>query len=509
MRITRTGFALVMLLAGCSSEDPVVTAEPELETVAVSHWTEKTELFMEYEPLARGVTRRFAIHFTNLADFTPLEQGTATVTLAKGGEPAETFTASAPSRPGIFGVDVTPAGSGTYSMTVLLDATGVEDSHELGPVTVHQSEDAIPAADPASEEEQISFLKEQQWTLDFATQLSSTRSLRESLVVTGEVRPRSGGDVEVTAPIAGRLAASVSLPVVGTAVTEGEPLASLIPLTPVQADRPSLELAISEAKTELDLARLELARVERLLEAGAIPARRVQEARAAQASAEARLRASEERLGQYDTSRRADGTLGEGLSFTVRAPISGVIAEVGNPPGANIRQGDRLFRIFALDRVYVAANVPEAETGGLARLTGARIVVPGLPDPLTAGRVVAKASVVDPQSRTLSVLFEVRNPARTLAIGQAVSVSLLLSGVVEAVAVPEEAIIDDGGRPVVFVQVGGESFERRPVELGIRDSGFVHIVNGVSAGDRVVTRGGHLIRLAALSTQVPAHGHVH
>ena len=509
MRIMQSGLALLVLLAGCGSEEPVVTAEPELETIVVSRWTEKTELFMEYDPLARGVTRRFAIHFTNLADFTPLEQGTVTVSLQKAGEPAETFTADAPSRPGIFGVDVTPAASGDYSMTVLLDAPGVEDVHELGPVNVYPSEDVIPAADPAPEVEQISFLKEQQWTLDFATQLAGTRRLRESLVVTGEVRPRSGGEVEVTAPIAGRLAATASLPVVGTPVTEGEALASLIPLTPAPADRPSLELSISEAKTNLDLARQELARVERLLEAGAIPARRVQEAQAAQVTAEARLKAAEDRLSQYETSRQADGTPGEGSSFTVRAPISGVIAEVGSPPGANVRQGDRLFRIFALDRVYVAAHVPEAETGRLAQLTGARIVAPGLPEPLSAGRVVAKASVVDPQSRTLSVLFEIRNPARTLAIGQAVSVNLLLSGLVEAVAVPEEAIIDDGGRPVVFVQVGGESFERRPVKLGIRDSGAVQIVNGASAGDRVVTRGGHLIRLAALSTQVPAHGHVH
>jgi membrane fusion protein, heavy metal efflux system len=47
------------------------------------------------------------------------------------------------------------------------------------------------------------------------------------------------------------------------------------------------------------------------------------------------------------------------------------------------------------------------------------------------------------------------------------------------------------------------------VKLGVREGGFVEIVEGASAGERVVTRGAHLIRLAAMSNQAPAHGHVH
>jgi multidrug efflux pump subunit AcrA (membrane-fusion protein) len=75
--------------------------------------------------------------------------------------------------------------------------------------------------------------------------------------------------------------------------------------------------------------------------------------------------------------------------------------------------------------------------------------------------------------------------------------------------VPESALVDDGGRPVVFVQTGGESFERRPVTLGERQGGNVQITAGIASGERVVTRGAYLIRLASMSTQVPAHGHVH
>jgi multidrug efflux pump subunit AcrA (membrane-fusion protein) len=61
----------------------------------------------------------------------------------------------------------------------------------------------------------------------------------------------------------------------------------------------------------------------------------------------------------------------------------------------------------------------------------------------------------------------------------------------------------------VFVQIAGETFERRPVTLGARAGELVQIAEGVKPGERVVTKGAYLVRLASLSTSVPAHGHVH
>ena len=63
--------------------------------------------------------------------------------------------------------------------------------------------------------------------------------------------------------------------------------------------------------------------------------------------------------------------------------------------------------------------------------------------------------------------------------------------------------------PIVFVHTSGESFERRPVTLGVRQAEVVQVLEGVKPGERIVSKGAHLVRLASLSTQVPAHGHVH
>ena len=67
----------------------------------------------------------------------------------------------------------------------------------------------------------------------------------------------------------------------------------------------------------------------------------------------------------------------------------------------------------------------------------------------------------------------------------------------------------EAGRPYVFVQVGGEQFARRIIEIAARDGDRVGVKIGVSVGDRVVTRGAYDIQLASAAKGLPAEGHVH
>jgi multidrug efflux pump subunit AcrA (membrane-fusion protein) len=78
-----------------------------------------------------------------------------------------------------------------------------------------------------------------------------------------------------------------------------------------------------------------------------------------------------------------------------------------------------------------------------------------------------------------------------------------------ALAVPKDAVVDEGGEVVVYLQLGGETFERRRVEVGIRDADQVEIRNGLAAGDRVAIKGAYTIRLSTMSSAIPAHGHAH
>jgi RND family efflux transporter MFP subunit len=271
-----------------------------------------------------------------------------------------------------------------------------------------------------------------------------------------------------------------------------------------------LQLTKDEAEAALQFARRDRARAERLVAAGAGPAKRLDEARTTEATAEARLRAADTRLAQYDTSSAATPADARGAKlFALRAPISGVIQEAHAAPGANMKAGETIFQIVELDTVYVSAIVPEAELPRMASLSGAELEIPGTERPRPLQRLVSIGRVVDPASRTFPVIYEVDNRDRRVAVNQTVYVRLLTASAGAATVIPESAIVDDGGRPIVFVQAGGESFVRKPVTLGIREGGFVQVLQGVALGDRVVNRGGHLIRLASLSSQVPSHGHVH
>lgn len=498
---------LALACGGGAGAIEVVDAE-EIPPVVETRWTGRSELFMEYPPLVEGETSRFAIHFTDLSTFEPLRAGRAEVRLAGG--PEEAFTVDAPGRPGIFGIDVAPSRAGRYRLSVVLDAPGLADRHDLGEVTV-----LTPAAGAAlsavgeEDDSSITFLKEQQWTLDFATAEAGTRQIAESLVIAAEIEPRTGGRADVTTPVAGRLADDLPAHPVGSHVTRGESLAEIIPHSGHGEDRPALELAVAEARNALELERAERSRADRLVVAGALPERRRLEARVAEQTAEARLAAAEAHLAQLDLTRTGEGEGGRDTRFVLRAPISGVVAASDATPGASVDAGARLFRLIALDRVHVEGALPEAALARIDELAGAELEVPGFGAPIALERLVSVGRVLEPEARTVPIIYELRDPDRRLAVGQAVSLRIFASAATDAVTVPESAVVDDAGQPVVFVQVGGESFERRPVRLGNREAGQVQIAGDVAPGERVVVQGAPLIRLAALSPQGPAHGHTH
>ena len=508
----RIGLLPAAGLVACGGSAPAATevADPsdaEPEPVAVTRWSERTELFMEYPPLVAGQTSRFAVHFTNLARFEPVRTGRAEVRLS--GADAQAFEVAGPDGPGYFGIDVTPARAGRYNLSVALDAGTVVDRHELGEVEVLPAGTTPDGAGAPPGDASIPFLKEQQWTLGIATAPAGERLVADSLVIAANVEPRAGGRADVTTPITGRLADDLPAWPVGAAVARGDVLAEIIPVSGHIEDRPELELAVAEARSALELTRADRGRVERLVAAGALPERRLLETRVSESNAEARLAAAEQHLARLEATRIGQVEGGRDTRFVLRAPLGGVVAESDATPGASVAAGTRLFRLVAVDRVHVTGALPEAALARIDSLTGAELNVPGLAAPLPLDRLVSVGRVLDPAARTVPIIYELRNPDRRIAIGQAVSLRIFVAAATEAVTVPESAIVDDAGQPVVFVQVGGESFERRAVRLGNREAGYVQVAGDVAPGERVVVRGAPFIRLAALSPQAPAHGHTH
>jgi cobalt-zinc-cadmium efflux system membrane fusion protein len=500
---------MIGVAAGCNrSAAPEVPPE-EPEALSVTRWTDKTELFAEYSPLTVGSTSRFAIHLTRLEPFKAVTEGGVEVRLEGGSAPPEVFRADGPSRPGIFGVDVKPTHAGRRQLVIRLTASGVDDEHRVGDVDVYPNAEAARAAAAAGSEDTpgISFLKEQQWSLDFGTAVVKEAAVRESIRVPARLEARPGGAADVVAPIDGRLTRVIDV-ALGASVSRGQELARLLPPPSAPADLPQLQRARAEAQTALTLATRDRERAERLTTAGAAPARRLEDARSAEEQAQARLTAATASLAQYDAARAGGATDIEGL-FVIRAPVSGVIAQRDAATGANVTAGRVLFRVVDASQVHVVGHVPEAAAARARLARAAELEILGQPDRVPTGKLVSLGKVLDPQSRTLPITFAFDNQTRGLPVGNAVFLHLLMDSTAPRPVVPAAAVVDDAGRPIVFVQREGETFERRAVTVGARSGDVLQITDGVKPGERVVTKGAYLVRLASLSTSVPAHGHVH
>jgi membrane fusion protein, heavy metal efflux system len=78
-----------------------------------------------------------------------------------------------------------------------------------------------------------------------------------------------------------------------------------------------------------------------------------------------------------------------------------------------------------------------------------------------------------------------------------------------ALVIPASALVEEQGIYYVYVQTGGESFEKREIKLGANDGEKVQVISGLAEGERIVTKGAYQIKLAQASGAMPGHGHEH
>ena len=507
-----TSFLLLLSLVACGRSAPPADSQ-EPPTLDVTHWTDKTELFMEYPPLVAGQKPVFAVHLTRLSDFSAMTEGRPRIEFIPetGGAPA-ILEGNEPSRPGVFRVQATIPPQGMYRWALIVDAPGLSDRHELGAITVFASQDeAVADAEKHAEEDAtaISYLKEPQWTNGFATAVVQEADVRRAIRAPAVIEPLTGGEAIVSAPADGRFM-STSLPAVGTRVTAGQELGRLQPrLSEGGADRASLAAEAAEAQAALEAARAELARSERLLAERAVPGRRVEDAQRAVKVADARLTAAEARLAQRDEALRTGGGAAAGNAFVLRAPIAGAVAEVFAALGASYDEGAPLFRVVRTDEVELQVHVPAADMP-LAKIDQIAVEIAGRPDPLPVRHDhMHYAGVIDPKTKALPVQFDVDNRSQQLLIGQTLTAILYTGRRERMPTVSRDAVLMEAGRPYVFVQTGGESFSRRYIEIASRDGDLVGVRSGIKPGERVVTRGAYDVQLASAASGLPAEGHVH
>ena len=309
---------------------------------------------------------------------------------------------------------------------------------------------------------------------------------------------------------------------VGDKVEAGQTLALIQPsFSEVGARFVEAEGEVVRAKLALEQADLTLKRTQKLAQAEAKSERELREAEFALKAAQAKYDAA---LALQATYRKVDTSLNDGKesvagaqpTIELKSPLAGIlVAQLGAAVGEFISAEKAVFTVLDSATVFLEAKIPEANVRRLASTHGATYELAeeaGRFIPITGaagGRLVFLGLQVDAATRTVPLVYEVKNAEARLRVGQALDLHVETARTEDAVAIPDSAIVDEDGKPIAFVQVSGETFQKRDLKLGIKDGNWVQVLSGLAEGERVVTKGAYAVRLASVSTAIPAHGHVH
>jgi membrane fusion protein, heavy metal efflux system len=498
--------APLLLLAACSgaSNKSATESGHGAGSVTFTHYSDLTEVFAEHRPLLAGKDRRFDAHLSWMADYRAVDSGTLMVELVHANGKVDKGTAGVSETPGIFRVLVRASATGKPRLRLTLVSKGKTSVHDLGPVEVYATRELAEKANPEPPENpnRIAFSKEVQWKIPFLTAPATSGELAETIPVMIDIRFAPDAEAVIAAPVAGIVRTGSNFPAPGSAVRQGQQLATLSAQLGAGEDVASLDLGIAQARIAADAARRDLARLQGLLAQEAVPLRRVQEAQTNLRIAEAQLSAS---------NRRRGALAGGSAGVPIIAPISGLIVSSTLVRGSSVQAGAELMRIGNPNAIWLVARVPEAMAAKIGAPGGLDITRFDAPEALIVGqqlRLVSAGRFVDPATRTMEVIFA-SNGANGFKPGSRLSGRLRTGNAAQSLAVPTAAIIEEGGQTVVYVQVEGETFERRIVARGTASGNLVAITGDVKPGERVVTLGAAAVRAAAATPDAFGHGHAH
>ncbi|MGE5245811.1 MAG: efflux RND transporter periplasmic adaptor subunit [Betaproteobacteria bacterium] len=276
----------------------------------------------------------------------------------------------------------------------------------------------------------------------------------------------------------------------------------------VPADLQKAELDATTAKESLDAQQKVYDDRQMLFKQGAVPERDVENARVALAQARSQYEVARQHLQalkavtQAQTLKTAEAqlTAAKGqldaaetqLGYaTIHSPIDGVVTDRPFYAGEMASAGTPLLTLMDTSAVVARAPFPEEQAAPIRVGADARLTVPGVDQPVS-GRVTVVSPALDPSSTTVQVWIQVPNAGDRLKPGTSVRASVVARTVPDAIVVPQEALVTDaGGKRTVMVVGADHKAHARPVDVGITEDGRVQIVDGLKAGEIIVTTGAY------------------
>ena len=188
----------------------------------------------------------------------------------------------------------------------------------------------------------------------------------------------------------------------------------------------------------------------------------------------------------------------------IKSPINGVITDRPLYPGEMASTGIPLLTIMDISQVVARAHIPQTEAVLLKKGDDAALSAPGIDQPIP-GKVVLVSPALDPNSTTVEIWVQCKNPKEVLRPGTSAQVSMVARTLPDAFAIPSAALLTgpDGTTSVMAAGNDGRAHQRA-VKVGIRDGDKVQIAEGLAAGDRIVGTGAYGLPDGSKITSAPA-----
>ncbi len=492
----KIGFIVVIFMAlirGCDqrTSDQSETDSHAEEAEQLTLFAPDAEFYIEYEPLHQGGSSLFRVHVTRLATYRPYTEGTLHLTL--DGEETRTDIQD---QPGIFLLSVIPEREGAMELTCTL-ASGEHALSVSGQVEV------LAAGSEEGEEDhdehetgEVIYLKEQAWSSDFMVRELVPGPFFSVLTTSGEIMTIPGEKRNVAAPGRGMILFPDPELVQGSKVREGQLLFTIKAGT-LEGD--NFELRYQEYANRLNSSRSEFQRHRQLYENQVISERQFLESRTAYISDSIRF---------YNLAGKAGS---DGLG--VFAPAGGYVHHLNVSEGEFVETGQLLATLSSDRELMLRADVPQQHFQTLKRIMTANFR-PAFTDRVYSieelkGKLLARGSSVAENDHYIPLYFKVLNDGSLLE-GAYAEFYLVTDQQKECLLVPNSAILEEQGNYYVYVQVTGESYSKRAVVTGESDGIHTEVISGLLPGERVVSRGGMLLKAA--STVIAGdsgHGHSH
>jgi RND family efflux transporter MFP subunit len=208
------------------------------------------------------------------------------------------------------------------------------------------------------------------------------------------------------------------------------------------------------------------------------------------------LQAAEERLRQFGIPAQAITDLEQSgkvqRNITMVSPVSGYIIERNALPNAYVQPDTKLYTIADLSTVWVYANVFQSDVGRLRPGDPAQVTVDAYPGRHFNGRIDQILPQVDPTTRTVRVRLVFRNPGVVLKPGMYVNVAIAVP-LGRQLVIPVSAVLQTGSRAIAFVDRGNGVLEPRTIETGPQLDDSVIVLQGLKAGEQVVSSANFLV----------------